>query len=168
VSEASGDGLAFLEDDDYWEPKRLQYGLNCLEKHDLVTCNQREVDPDGSFVGINDYPTPSGWLVRTATWKAIGPFDEAFTFPDSDWLGRANAAHLRRMHLLEAGALVRNGILSVARSSAIACTGERDPLVLRTVNPYGVVGKSRTDEAARIKHMQVTRRLVEKYGGIPW
>jgi hypothetical protein len=165
---AGGDVLAFLEDDDYWEPKRLEYGLRWLEKHELVTCNQREGDADGSFVGINDYPTPSGWLMRAATWRQIGPFDESFTFPDSEWLGRANATRLRRVHLIEAGAPVRAGILSVARFSAVANTAERDPLVLRTVNPAGVVGTARSQESARLKHEADTRRLVEKYGGVPW
>jgi glycosyltransferase involved in cell wall biosynthesis len=168
VAAASGEVIAFLEDDDDWEPRRLEYGLRWLEKHDLVTCNQREADADGSFVGINDYPTPSGWLMRTATWKQIGLFDEGFTFPDSEWLGRANAARLRRLHLVEVNAPVRAGILNVARHSAIMTTAERDPLVLRTVNPAGVVGTARKDEAARLKHEADTRRLVEKYGGIPW
>jgi hypothetical protein len=168
VAAASGEVIAFLEDDDYWEPKRLEYGLGWLEKHDLVTSNQREVDADGSFVAINDYPTPSGWLLRTVTWSHVGPFDESFTFPDSEWLGRANAARLRRLHLVEVGAPVRPGILQVARQSAIATTTERDPLVLRTVNPSGVVGTARTQEAARLKHEADTQRLVEKYGGIPW
>src|SRR5262249_34956041 len=103
VAAASGEVLAFLEDDDYWEPRRLEYGLPQLERFDLVTCNQREVDEDGSFVGINDYPTPSGWLLRKATWEAVGPFDESYTFVDSEWLGRANARSLRRLHLIEAG-----------------------------------------------------------------
>jgi glycosyltransferase involved in cell wall biosynthesis len=165
---AGGDVIAFLEDDDYWEPKRLEYGLWWLEKHDLVTCNQREVDADGSFVGINDYPTPSGWLMRAETWRRVGPFDETFTFPDSEWLGRANAARLRRVHLVEAVAPVRPGILSVARFSAVANTAERDPLVLRTVNPTGVVGTAQSQESARLKHEADTRRLVEKYGGVPW
>ncbi len=168
VAAAGGEVVAVLEDDDYWEPKRLEYGLAWLEKHDLVTCNQREVDADGSFVGVNDYPTPSGWLMRTATWRQVGPFDESFTFPDSEWLGRANAARLRRMHLVEVGAPIRPGILQVARHSAIATTAERDPLVLRTVNPAGVMGTARSQPAARLKHEADTQRLVEKYGGIPW
>jgi hypothetical protein len=40
----------------------------------------------------------------------------------------------------------------VARSSHIARTGERDPLVIRTENAMGVVGTARQDEAARKRH----------------
>jgi hypothetical protein len=168
VSAATGDLLAFLEDDDYWEPKRLEYGLRCLDKHDLITCNQREVDADGSYVGINDYPTPCGWLMRTATWKAVGPFDESFTFTDSEWLGRANAARIRRMHLVESGAQVRTGLFNVARHSAIAMTNERDPLVIRTVNPHGVMGTAQSEGPARQKHEAEVQRLIAKYGELPW
>jgi hypothetical protein len=168
VSAATGDLLAFLEDDDYWEPKRLEYGLRCLDKHDLVTCNQREVDADGSFVGINDYPTPCGWLLRMSTWKAVGLFDETFTFTDSEWLGRANAARIRRMHLVESGAQVRTGLFNVARHSAIAMTGERDPLVIRTVNPHGVMGTAQGDGPARLQHEAEVQRIIQKYGEMPW
>jgi glycosyltransferase involved in cell wall biosynthesis len=168
VAAASGEVIAFLEDDDYWEPKRLEYGLRWLEQHDLVTSNQREVDPDGSFVCINDYPTPSGWLMPTATWKLIGPFDESFSCPDSEWLGRANARRLRRAHLVELNAPVRTGILQVARHSAIVMTAERDPLVLRTDNPASGVGRVRSQETARRKHEAERQRIIEKFGGIPW
>jgi hypothetical protein len=168
VSASGGELLAILEDDDYWEPNRIPYGLRCIEHYDLVTTNQREVDEDGSFVALNDYPTPSGWLLRREAWDRVGPFDEAFTFVDSDWLGRANASGLRRLHLVEAGAPRRAGIANVARFSAIGHTAERDPLVLRTANPHGVVGTARRERAAHLQHQQDIRRLVEQYGDIPW
>jgi hypothetical protein len=168
VNASRGELLAFLEDDDYWEPTRIAYGLRCIKQYDLVTTNQREVDEDGSLVGLNDYPTPSGWLLRREAWERIGPFDEAFTFVDSDWLGRANAAGLKRLHVVEAGAPARAGIANVAKASAVAHTRERDPLVLRTVNPRGVVGTARREQAAHLQHQRDTRRLVEQYGDIPW
>src|SRR5262249_2991722 len=31
VSASGGELLAILEDDDYWEPKRIPYGLQCIE-----------------------------------------------------------------------------------------------------------------------------------------
>jgi hypothetical protein len=168
VAASSGELLAFLEDDDYWEPKRLLYGLQNIEKYDLITSNQREVDPDGSFLGINDYPTPSGWLLRRTAWKLVGPFDEDFTFVDSEWLGRANNAKLRRLHLIEANASDRKRLGLVARTSHIGCTAERDPLVIRTENAIGVVGTARQDEAARKRHEDDVGRLQELYGGTPW
>jgi hypothetical protein len=168
VAAATGEVLAFLEDDDYWEARRLEYGLSWLGRYDLVSSNQREVDADGGFVGLNDYPTPSGWLLRRAAWAAVGPFDEAFTFVDSEWLGRANAAGLRRLHLVEAGAPDRPGLRQVARHAELASTAERDPLVLRTANPAGVVGTAQAEEAARARHEADVRRLVERFGAIPW
>ena len=168
VAAATGEVLAFLEDDDYWEAKRLEYGLNWLERTDLVTCNQREVNEDGGFVALNDYPTPSGWLLPRATWQTVGPFAEDFTFVDSEWLGRANAAHLRRVHLVEAGNPDRPGLRSVAKYSELASTRERDPLVLRTTNPRGVVGTAHSEEAARLRHERDVKRLVERFGDIPW
>jgi hypothetical protein len=168
VAAAGGDVLAFLEDDDYWEARRLAYGLARLGRYDLVTSSQREVDADGGFVGLNDYPTPSGWLLGRTAWEAVGPFDEGFTFVDSEWLGRANAAGLRRLHLAEAGAPDRPGLRQVAQYSALASTAERDPLVLRTANPDGVMGAARADAAMRARREADVRRLVERFGGIPW
>jgi hypothetical protein len=169
VATSTGEVLAFLEDDDYWEPRRLEHGLTCLDRFDLVTCNQREVDEDGSFVAINDYPTPSGWLLRRETFAAVGPFNEDYTFVDSAWLGRANALRLRRLHLVEAGADGgRRGLAMVRRFSAVAPTRERDPLVLRTVNPQGVVGTMHAQAEARLRHENDVRRLIAQYGDIPW
>lgn len=170
VAAATGDVLAFLEDDDYWEPKRLEYGLHRLNHFELVTCNQREIDEDGSFVAINDYPTPSGWLLRRATWNAVGPFDESFTFVDSEWLGRANLLRLRRLHWIEAGAhtLRRPRLDLLQRFSVVQATQERDPLVLRTVNPHGVVGLTQTHAEARRRQESDVQRMVARYGAIPW
>jgi hypothetical protein len=168
VAAATGEILAFLEDDDYWEAKRLEYGLNWLGRADLVTCNQREVNEDGGFVALNDYPTPSGWLMPRVTWEAVGPFAEDFTFVDSEWLGRVNTTRLRRVHLVEAGNPDRPGLRSVAKSSELASTGERDPLVLRTANPRGVVGTAHSEEVARLRHEGDVKRLVERFGEIPW
>ena len=169
VAASTGDVLAFLEDDDYWEPRRLEYGLACLERYDLISCNQREVDEDGSFVAINDYPTPSGWLLPRASWERVGPFDESYTFVDSEWLGRANALRLRRLHLIEAGPKEgRTALGMVQQFAELALTRERDPLVIRTVNPRGVVGTAAAQEEARRRHENDVRRMTAKYGGIPW
>jgi hypothetical protein len=160
VAAATGEVLAFLEDDDYWEPRRLQYGLRHLN---------RFVDEDGSFVAINDYPTPSGWLLRRATWENVGPFDDSYTFVDSEWLGRANLLRLRRLHLIEAGPHgPRRRLEMVQRFSAILATQQRDPLVLRTVNPHGVVGAAQAQEEARRRHERDVQRMIAKYGDIPW
>jgi hypothetical protein len=61
----------------------------------------------------------------------------------------------RRLHLVQ-------------RSAVIVPTLERDPLVLRTVNPQGVMGAVQRQEEARQRHERDMQRLVAKYGDIPW
>lgn len=168
VQAATGELLAFLEDDDYWELKRIGYGLPLIEKYDLVTSNQGEVDEDGAFVQINDYPTPTGWLVKRDTFLRVGLFDPEFSYPDSEWLGRANAAGLKRIHLIEAGAPKRPGLQHVARHSHIGNTSERNPLILRTINPDGVMGRTQKQGAMHAKWQRDMELLKQKYGGIPW
>jgi hypothetical protein len=168
VAASRGELLAFLEDDDRWHPRRLEYGVCSLAGFDLVTCNQLEVDPQGRPVQVNDYPTPSGWLLPRAVWERLGPFDESFTFVDSEYLGRMHLRRLRRLHLVEASAPPRAGLANVARYSAIARTTENQPLVLRTVNGGGVMASVSRQETARRRHEEDCRRMLALYGGIPW
>ena len=168
VAASRGELIAFLEDDDRWHPRRLEYGLACLGEFDLVTCNQLEVDAQGRPLGVNDYPTPSGWLLPRAAWERVGPFDDTFTFVDSEFLGRVNAGRRRRVHLVEEGATFRKGLVQVARYSAVRQTTERAPLVVRAVNAGGVVAALAQQEAARRRHEEDCRRMVAKYGAIPW
>ena len=168
VAAGRGEVIAFLEDDDCWHPRRLEYGLDCLAEFDVVTCNQLEVDPQGKSLGVNDYPTPSGWLLPRVTWERVGPFDETYTFVDSEFLGRVNAGRRRRVHLVEEGATFRKGLVQVARYSAVRQTKEGVPLVVRAVNAGGVVAALAQQEAARRRHEEDCRRMVAKYGAIPW
>jgi glycosyltransferase involved in cell wall biosynthesis len=166
---ASGDFLAFLEDDDIWSPRRLPYGLGMTDAYDLITSNQTEVDEEGNFVRINDFATPSGWLLRKSTWDRLGAFDEALRFHvDTDFLGRANAAGIRRAHLVERDAPARSWIEKIRVHSDIARTNEPQPLVIRTVNPQGGMSRiARDPEAERIS-IEEHARFVAKYGAIPW
>ena len=71
----------------------------------MVSSTQLERNPDGSVVRVNDYATPSGWLLSNATLKQIGSFDASYRFHlDSEWLGRAAESGVRRFHLVEATA----------------------------------------------------------------
>ena len=38
----TGEFIAILEDDDCWEPLRLEYALSCSDRADLITSNQWE------------------------------------------------------------------------------------------------------------------------------
>ncbi len=168
---ARGDVLAFLEDDDSWLPRRLEYGLAQLGAYDLVTATQTVVTPDGRFKRIKDFPTPSGWLLRRAAWERLGPLDESLRFHvDNDYLGRVNAHGLRRLHLVEMGAEIsaRKGLQKVARVSDILATGELRPLVTRTRNTRGGMALIRREASAHEQSRVEQEILRARYGELPW
>jgi glycosyltransferase involved in cell wall biosynthesis len=169
VSASRGEFIAILEDDDVWEPQRLEVGLDRIDRFDLVTSNQKEVTCSGEFVRINDFPTPSGWLLRRATWDEIGPFDDSLVFHvDNDYLGRMAAAGKSRIHLVEFDAPSRPWLEMVAQFSEIERTGHRDPLVTRTVNPDGGIGQIMRLSWARNQSKHECSILKMKYGIIQW
>ncbi len=169
VAASNGDVLAFLEDDDSWRPRRLEYGLALLERYDVVTSNQTVVAEDGAFVSIFDFPTPSGWLLRRELWDRLGPLDETFRFHvDTEYLGRMIARRVRRIHLVEANAPARTDLGYVGQYSAVGRTAEPDPLVVRTVNLGGSMAQiASRDEARQQSHLE-HHRMMGKYGLIPW
>jgi glycosyltransferase involved in cell wall biosynthesis len=170
VARADGDLLAFLEDDDTWDAQKLATQLPFLDRFDLVTCNQREVDERGAFVRVSYYPTPSGWLMRRSTWDRVGGLDEGLRFHvDSDWLGRAHRAGLRRVHLVQVGAdpSVDRWTENMASSSII--TGPSpDPLVTRTVRKASITGRIQNDAECRARSDRDFRTIGRRFGGVPW
>src|SRR6185295_3252118 len=166
------DLLAFLEDDDYWEPRKLEYQLEGIKAgYDLVTSNQREVDPEGNFIRVNDFATPSGWLMTRQAWEKVGPFDPAFRWHlDNDWLGRFNRSGLKRLHMVEAGANVNPHpwLQNVMQFSKAATTEEREPMVVRTINPKGGMAKIQGAPTAARESYEEHRVLIERYGCVPW
>lgn len=164
-----GEILAFLEDDDWWQPRRLEYGLDCLPRCDLVTCNQRELQEDGTPAKIIDYATPSGWLMRRETWERMDGMNEDVRFHvDVEYLGRANALGLRRIHLVEAGAGKRHGLNRIVSFSEVVATEEEEPLVMRTVNPEGGMSRIFREKEARSQSMREFRQMWETHGRCPW
>jgi len=169
VAASTGEVLALLEDDDAWEPKRLAYGLALLGQYDVVTSNQREIAEDGSFVRINDFPTPSGWLLSRALWDRLGPFEETFRFHvDTEYLGRMTRFGVRRLHLVEVDAKDSPWLRNVARCSAIARTSEASPLVIRTANTQGGMARIASCQSAYQQSQAEHQQMLNIYGGIPW
>jgi glycosyltransferase involved in cell wall biosynthesis len=169
VSASTGELLAFLEDDDQWEPKRLEYGLSYISHWEMITSNNRMVYENGAQAGINDFPSPSGWLMNRATWNNLGFMNESIRFHvDTEYLGRAIARGVRRLHLVEAGAHGRPWLRNVARFSQICFTEEPSPLVTRTINPAGRKAQTKLDEYGRKQSQAEHKWMMVQYGVIPW
>ena len=99
------DYIAFLEDDDQWMPHFLEIALMAIKRADFVSSTQLEHDENNNILRINDYPTPSGWFMRTTTFRKVGDFDTDYIFHlDNEWLGRLNKSGAKRIHLVESTA----------------------------------------------------------------
>ena len=177
----SWDLVGFLEDDDHWLPAYLGFALRALESFDFVSSTQLETDEAGEVVRINDFATPSGWLMRRATFAQVGAISPASKWHyDNEWLGRLAETGLRRAHLVEATApvtlqdaiLVRPWLANVLQlggpSISLARHGFVLPLVCRLVHPgsgSSDVGQGGTSKAESNAEYQ---RLVDRFGRIPW
>jgi glycosyltransferase involved in cell wall biosynthesis len=177
VRDSTGDVLAFLEDDDLWENERLRRGLEHLEQgFGFVSASQREVAEDEwrSFLRYNDFPTPSGWVMPRATWEQVGPLNEGFRWHvDTEWLGRAERAGVKRVHQVDPGGRDRllapgSWLANVRRHSAIAVMRALDPLVQRLRNGGGGMTMIASSPMARAQSIREHELMTEQFGGIPW
>jgi glycosyltransferase involved in cell wall biosynthesis len=112
---AHGEFVAFLDQDDWWEPVKLQRQLDYLRAHpevDYVTTRQRLFISPGAGTPIWLRPeqlehsqpgqTPSALLARKALFDRLGPFDPQHTLTsDADWFARAAAAGVKSHELPE-------------------------------------------------------------------
>lgn len=168
---ATGDVIAILEDDDTWEPTKLAYQLPLLDDFDFVSSNQREVDEDrSSWIRTNDFPTPSGWIMRRELWEEMGGFDESFKYHvDTQFLGKLNAAGKKRVHVVERNPdWTRPWLQNVAKRSIISESAESQPLVVRTVNSEGGMARIQRDPAAMAVSVDEHRRMLDAFGEVPW
>ena len=178
---ARGDLIAFLEDDDQWDPTFLAHALAALEQADFVSSTQLQVDPSGAVISINDYPTPSGWVMKRETWQRVGPFNEATRLHlDNEWLGRLSEIHAKRIHLVEATAPIEPWRMRQVRpwlGHAIDLSGgcvtirRHDspwPLVRRTVHDESATGLTAKDKARQEESQREIDELQRRFGRIPW
>lgn len=181
MARATGDVVTMIEDDDIWHNKRLEYGLHFLSHYDFVSSNQMEIDTDDAPQGLNDFPTPCGWMMRRTLWDEIGAMDEDFPCHlDTEWLGRLNQAQKLRCHIVESGAPVplekiseqRLQLLTLIRwippGSSIWRSPENHPLILRTIHPNSGMARIASDPVMNAKSREEHRLMQEKFGYYPW
>jgi hypothetical protein len=175
------DVIAFLEDDDLWSEQFLEVALPALDKAPFVSSTQLEVDVRGEVVCINDFPTPSGWIMRSDVWKAVGPFDESYRFHlDNEWLGRLADLNFARVHLVESTAPVHASLLRAVRPRlhrAVTLGGGNIrlsrhryalPLVRRLVHVGSGMAQIQTNAESGAVSKAENARLVERFGRVPW
>jgi len=116
VKASMSSALAFLDQDDYWAPEKLELQLSVLEEHaevDIVTC-QKVVFLDSGVERpawlkpeILESPqagnTPSALVARRSVFERVGYFDPAFeTASDVDWFFRLKDAGIKQWAVPEA------------------------------------------------------------------
>lgn len=179
VSVAQGEVLAFLEDDDVWHAKRLDEGLIALGGFDFVSSNQLEYIVDVNalrlYQNINDYATPSGWMLKRDLFNKIGPFDVSYKYHlDTEWLGRLNRFGATRCHMVEKGCLASSSDMIVRHRTKLAVimyqsaigsclwnSYEDNPLVYRALHPESGMGQIANNMEAAIQSQNEHRRIKE-------
>ncbi len=179
--ELSGDYAAILEDDDEWQPRFLELALHALQKADFVSSTQLEVTEKGVVIRAMDFPTPSGWVMKRATWQAVGEFNEAFRWHlDNEWLGRLGDSGLPRVHLVEAtapvslqaAALARQELVRLVRNGGGSIRLFRHaspwPLVRRLVHAGSGFAQIASEAGKKTESQKEYALLKQRFGRIPW
>ena len=182
IEDSDGELITFLEDDDQWHAKYIHYSLAVLvDNVDFVTTNQIEIDSEGKIIGILDYATPSGWLLKREAIQKSGAFNENFQLHlDNEFLGRAKKNELRRIHMVEKTAPIMQSIIRERRPHMwriinfygqylkIARHQEFYPLVTREVRYESNLAKTRTDQSWAMRSRQEYAVLRKLFGKSPW
>ena len=179
--DASWDLIGFLEDDDQWLPQYLGVALRALDSFDFVSSTQLEVDERGEVVRINDFATPSGWLMRRSTFERVGAINPSSKWHyDNEWLGRLAATGLRRAHLVEGTApgtlqdaiQVRPWLANVLRFGGpnvhLVRHGYVLPLVRRLVHRGSGTSDVGQGGTAKAESNAEYQWLIDRFGRIPW
>jgi len=173
--------VAFLEDDDRWMPEYLNFAMKALALSEFVSSTQAEVDEDDELLRINDFPTPSGWIMDSSVLKKVGEFNEEYRFHlDNEWLGRLSELKIKRIHMAESTAPivrtyinpVRPWLLNVLNLSGGYCSIARHqspyPLVKRMVHSKsGMAQIAASKELLEISDIEVNK-LIKRFGRRPW
>ena len=174
------DYVAFLEDDDRWQPQFLQVAAQALDIGGFVSSNQIIYDEHGDIVRFLDFPTPSGWIMAYDTVSRVGEFNETFRFHiDNEWLGRLNLSGVTRVHLLEHYAPLDLAVLAQDRvqiRQMLEATQNRIhvlrheflfPLVQRFAHSNSGMAQIMTDPDKQAVSIAEYERLIQQFGRVP-
>lgn len=188
---ATSDYLAFLHDDDLWDPAFLKYALGALDDagFEFVSTSSLELDADGNVMGIRDCAMPSGWVMRREVFGRVGPFDETYKWhADTEWLGRLEQGASKRAHLVEKHAPVKmlkgsgyprfnqmnsrpelHMLLQHGRPEpALIYTSHALPLLIRRQFTDALALRFEDEALASAESHWENGRLVNLYNRIPW
>jgi hypothetical protein len=182
ASGAEGDHVAILEDDDQWNDGFLFCAFSMLKQDfDFSSSTELEVTPEGAIIQVQEFPTPSGWVMRRAVWDEVGPFNEEYRFHlDNDWLGRLGETEARRVHLCEATTPMDYNTLPLSRPAlgmllergkpkvALARHESPWPLVVRHCHPGSGMARIQADPVLKQGSDEEMARLFARFGRIPW
>lgn len=181
--------IAFLHDDDLWNPEFLDEAMKVIEAGaDFVSSTSLEVDENAHTIGFIDCAVPSSWVMRRTVWDAVGPWDAKYHWhPDSEWLGRLGERNIKRAHLIDAlapeplvhigGEWVHNAMVNRALFKTFLASAMPHPRLVRHHHVRPLV--TRRQHGDTIMH-NVNRperylqsqweysRMVERFGRIPW
>lgn len=173
VRASTGDIIAIIEDDDVWHWRKIALQRAVLGEETggagFVSSNQVEFDASSAAARINDFATPSGWLVSRAIWDAVGPLNEDFRWHvDNEWLGRLNALGIPRVHLVERAGRTRGLFATLVKRSEVRETDDGFPLVLREAHGGAATAQIPRTPAGRRQSRDEYRRMIERFGEVPW
>lgn len=140
-----------------------------------------ELNEKNEVVRINDFPTPSGWLMPVSTMRTVGEFSESHRWHlDNEWLGRLAESKIPRMHIVEATApvelrhmtQVRPWLVNVIKLGGSASRIFRHelpfPLIQRLVHSQSGMGKIAHSSALLSEAKLELKALAARFGRIPW
>lgn len=179
IRKVQGGYVAFLEDDDEWLPDYLEVAMQAIKHCDFVSSTQVEFNENDVLIRINDFPTPSGWLMPSSTLELIGEFNEEYQFHlDNEWLGRLSEAKLKRIHMVESTAPVDLAHIQQVRpwlanvlAAGFCITGRHQspyPLVKRLIHSQSGMAQIASREDLQKISKEEQGRLVNRFGKIPW
>jgi len=165
--------VSILEDDDEWLPEFLFFAREALNNFDFVSSNQSQFSEDGKFLGILDFPTPSGWLMPVSTLMKVGNFNESFKWHlDNEWLGRLAKTKSSRLHLIESSAQKRPELQKLVNYSLgfskIGSHTLGTPLIKRILHSKSGTNQISNDKLKFEDSQKEYELLNKKFGRIPW